>query len=66
MPGRRAKILSGADVGDLLVFASCTRHPLAEHGDGPALGQGRLTRRGDRKPRVGHGGRCHWPSQRSA
>src|SRR6202171_2261381 len=28
MPGRRAKILSGADVGDLLVFASCTRHPL--------------------------------------
>src|SRR6202158_5150846 len=28
MPGRRAKILSGADVGDLLVFASCTRQPL--------------------------------------
>ena len=27
MPGRRAKILSAADVGDLLVFASCTRHP---------------------------------------
>jgi integrase len=28
MPGKRAKILSAADVGDLLVFASCTRHPL--------------------------------------
>src|ERR1700737_1855229 len=28
MPGRRAKILSGPDVGDLLVFASCTRRPL--------------------------------------
>jgi integrase len=28
MLGKRAKILSGADVGDLLVFASCTRHPL--------------------------------------
>jgi integrase len=28
MPGRRAKILSVADVGDMLVFASCTRHPL--------------------------------------
>jgi integrase len=28
MPGRQAKILSMADVGDLLVFASCTRHPL--------------------------------------
>jgi integrase len=28
MPGRRAKILSIADVGDLLAFASCTRHPL--------------------------------------
>src|SRR6476619_705049 len=28
MPGKRAKILSGADVGDVLVFASCTRHPL--------------------------------------
>src|ERR1700724_4732922 len=28
MPGRRAKILSITDVGDLLVFASCTRHPL--------------------------------------
>jgi integrase len=28
MPGRRAKILSVADVGDLLAFASCTRHPL--------------------------------------
>jgi integrase/recombinase XerD len=28
MPGKRAKILSVADLGDLLVFASCTRHPL--------------------------------------
>src|ERR1700736_4395375 len=28
MPGKRAKILSAADLGDLLVFASCTRHPL--------------------------------------
>src|ERR1700738_2577565 len=28
MPGRRAKILSAPDVGDLLIFASCTRHPL--------------------------------------
>src|SRR5260370_5837388 len=28
MPGRQAKILSSADVDDLLVFASCTRHPL--------------------------------------
>jgi hypothetical protein len=28
MPGKRAKILSAADVGDLVVFASCTRQPL--------------------------------------
>src|SRR6202163_2947159 len=28
MAGKRAKILSKADVGDLLVYASCTRHPL--------------------------------------
>jgi integrase len=28
MPGKRAKILSVADVGDMLAFASCTRHPL--------------------------------------
>ncbi len=28
VPGRRAKILSAPDVNDLLVFASCTRHPL--------------------------------------
>ena len=28
MLGKRAKILSAADVGDLLVFASCTRQPL--------------------------------------
>src|SRR6266436_10117827 len=28
MPGRQAKTLSSADVNDLLVFASCTRHPL--------------------------------------
>jgi hypothetical protein len=28
MPGKRAKILFSFDVGDLLVFASCTRHPL--------------------------------------
>jgi integrase/recombinase XerD len=28
MLGRRAKILSSFDVGDLLAFASCTRHPL--------------------------------------
>ena len=28
MPGRRAKILSPADVNDLLLFASCTRTPL--------------------------------------
>jgi integrase len=28
MPGRRAKILSSSDVDDLLLFASCTRHPL--------------------------------------
>ena len=28
MPGKRAKILSAADVGDLLVFASCTRQRL--------------------------------------
>jgi integrase len=28
MAGRRAKILSSADVNDLLLFASCTRNPL--------------------------------------
>jgi integrase/recombinase XerD len=28
MAGKRAKILSTADVGDMLVFASCTRHAL--------------------------------------
>ena len=28
MPGKRAKILAAADIGDLLVFASCTRRPL--------------------------------------
>jgi integrase len=28
MAGRRAKILSPADVNDLLIFASCTRNPL--------------------------------------
>jgi integrase/recombinase XerD len=28
MPGKRAKILSATDVGDLLVFASCTRRRL--------------------------------------
>jgi ABC-type nitrate/sulfonate/bicarbonate transport system substrate-binding protein len=28
MPGKRAKILSIADVGDLAVYASCTRHRL--------------------------------------
>jgi integrase/recombinase XerD len=28
MPGKQAKILSSTDVGDLLVFASCTRNPL--------------------------------------
>src|ERR1700730_3681176 len=28
MPGKRAKILSAADVDDLLVFASCTRRRL--------------------------------------
>ena len=28
MPGKQAKILSIGDVNDLLVFASCTRHPL--------------------------------------
>jgi integrase len=28
MPGKRAKILSTVDVGDLVVYASCTRHPL--------------------------------------
>src|SRR5947199_10811788 len=28
MSGKRAKILSTADVGDLVVLATCTRHPL--------------------------------------
>src|SRR5439155_3980480 len=28
MLGRRAKILSSFDVGDMLAYASCTRHPL--------------------------------------
>jgi integrase len=28
MAGKQAKILSADDIGDLLVFASCTRHPL--------------------------------------
>jgi integrase len=28
MPGKRAKILATTDVGDLLTFASCTRHSL--------------------------------------
>jgi integrase/recombinase XerD len=28
MAGRRAKILSPADVNDLLIFANCTRNPL--------------------------------------
>jgi integrase len=27
MPGRQAKTLSAADLNDLLMFASCTRHP---------------------------------------
>jgi integrase/recombinase XerD len=31
MAGRRAKILSQADVNDLLLFASCTRNPLRNH-----------------------------------
>jgi integrase len=30
MPGKRAKILSIPDLGDLLVYASCTRHPLRD------------------------------------
>jgi len=28
MPGKQAKILSTSDVHDLLIFATCTRHPL--------------------------------------
>jgi len=28
MPRRQAKILSTTDVGDLLIYASCTRHAL--------------------------------------
>ena len=28
MPGKRAKILSAPDINDLLVYGSCTRHPL--------------------------------------
>jgi integrase len=28
MPGKQAKILSIGDINDLLVFATCTRHPL--------------------------------------
>src|SRR5436190_6187023 len=28
MPGKQAKILSTLDVGDLVVFAACTRHPV--------------------------------------
>ena len=28
MPGKQAKILSSSDVNDLLIFATCTRHPL--------------------------------------
>ena len=28
MPGEQAKILSSSDVNDLLIFATCTRHPL--------------------------------------
>jgi integrase len=28
MPGKRAKILSTVNVGDLVVYASCTRHPV--------------------------------------
>src|SRR5271157_464740 len=28
MPGKQAKILSSADINDLLIFATCTRHPL--------------------------------------
>jgi integrase len=28
MPGRQAKTLSAADLSDLLVFTTCTRHPL--------------------------------------
>jgi integrase len=28
MSGKQAKILSLGDVSDLLVFATCTRHPL--------------------------------------
>src|SRR6202047_1114459 len=32
MFGKRAKILSITDVGDLLVYASCTRRPLSNTG----------------------------------
>jgi integrase len=28
MPGKQAKVLSGADVSDLLIYARCGRHPL--------------------------------------
>jgi len=28
VPGKQAKILSTSDIHDLLIFATCTRHPL--------------------------------------
>ena len=56
MPGKRAKVLSVADVGDLLVFASCTRHPLRKRRHRAALGQGGVAGWGGREPDVGHGG----------
>ena len=56
MPGKRAKILSVADVGDLLVFASCTRQPLRNTVMVLLSAKAGLAGRGDRQPDLGHGG----------
>ena len=55
MPGKQAKILSKDNCGDLLVFASTTRHPAAQPADRTVVGQGRAAGGRDRESDLGDG-----------
>ena len=57
MAGKQAKILSLSDVNDLLVFASCTRHPLRNRVIVLLAAKAGLRAGRDRQPDLGHGAR---------
>src|SRR6185436_8375540 len=65
MPGKQAKILSGDNIEDLLLYAAQTPLPAAQSRDRAAVCEGRPARRRDSQAHLADGDRARWRARHS-